>query len=144
MLVHSGLRPYGAVPLLLERVVPESFSKNFTCADGFDLMEWIAGALTWLAQAELSTLSSVLRVLQRPIYLCHHFAFYTVKRTITLSSVGISLTLEEIEVRREVEVKALSFDPGLSASGEAFVGIRQLLFVASSNPETQSGSVILV
>ncbi|KAF7366924.1 hypothetical protein MSAN_00951100 [Mycena sanguinolenta] len=36
--IKEGLRLYGAVPSLLERVVPVSTSKNFAGADGFDLM----------------------------------------------------------------------------------------------------------
>ncbi|KAJ7888412.1 cytochrome P450 [Mycena olivaceomarginata] len=36
--IKEGLRIYSAAPSLLERVVPVSTSKNFACADGFDLM----------------------------------------------------------------------------------------------------------
>ncbi|KAK6974348.1 cytochrome P450 [Favolaschia claudopus] len=51
--IKEGLRLYGAVPSLLERVVPESSSKNFACADGFDLMGYalppgtIVGTQAW-------------------------------------------------------------------------------------------------
>ncbi|KAJ7209254.1 cytochrome P450 [Mycena pura] len=36
--IKEGLRVYGAAPSLLERVVPVSTSKNFACAEGFDLL----------------------------------------------------------------------------------------------------------
>ncbi|KAK7038575.1 hypothetical protein R3P38DRAFT_2615759 [Favolaschia claudopus] len=77
----------------------------------------------WLAQAELSTFSSVRRVLPRPIYLCHQFAFYTLGEDYhaLLRRYQLAIGGVKIEVRREVEVSAFSFDPGASASGEAFV-----------------------
>ncbi|KAK6983960.1 glycosyltransferase family 1 protein [Favolaschia claudopus] len=77
----------------------------------------------WLAQAELSTFSNVRRVLPRPIYLCHQFAFYTLGEDYhaLLRRYQLAIGGVKIEVRREVEVSAFSFDPGASASGEAFV-----------------------
>ncbi|KAJ7093606.1 hypothetical protein C8R44DRAFT_953299, partial [Mycena epipterygia] len=74
----------------------------------------------WLAQAELSTFSSAPRVLPRPIYLSHQFAFYTLGEDYhaLIRRYQFAIGGAKIDVRHEVEVSAFAVG---GAGGESFV-----------------------
>ncbi|KAH8825838.1 cytochrome P450 [Flagelloscypha sp. PMI_526] len=62
--VKEGLRVYGSVPSLLERVVPDSYSKSGLLDDGFDLLGYslpagtIVGTQAWSAHRDSSVFPS--------------------------------------------------------------------------------------
>lgn len=77
---------------------------------------------SWLAQAELSTYSRSPRILPRPIYLSHQFAFHTLGEDYHALirryqfDIGIGARGHKIEVRREVQASAYP-----AGGGESFV-----------------------